>query len=39
MREPTDEMSDRGDIWADGPGYSAKVWRAMIDAALGKVDA
>ena len=34
MREPTDAMVDAGDMWADAPGYSAKAWRAMIDAAL-----
>lgn len=39
MRDPTDAMCDKGDIWADGPGYSEKVWQAMIDVALDKVDA
>lgn len=34
MREPTDEMVDRGqDARLDGGGYYA-IWEAMIDAAL-----
>lgn len=31
--EPTDAMVEAGDIFADGPGYSAKVWRDMIEVA------
>lgn len=34
MREPTTDMVDEGDIYADGPGYSAKVWESMIDKSL-----
>lgn len=34
LREPTDAMIERGDVWADGPGYSIKVIEAMIDEAL-----